>query len=112
MVFVIQNDPAKNISCAEKYGEVVSLLPHGSNITFSAGAITQRLRSLLSNFCDADYLLLIGDPVAIGIAVAVACSWNRGRAKLLKWDRQEHIYYPVSVDIYLKKGEDSDKFPD
>jgi hypothetical protein len=50
-------------------------------------------------FDDQDYLLCIGDPVAIGLATAVAASRNYGRVKLLKWDRQEHRYYVVKANI-------------
>ena len=70
----------------------------------SAGAVTHKLRAALDGFNDNDYLVLIGDPVAIGIATAVACSWNQGRAKLLKWDREKSEYFPVQIQIY-DKGE-------
>jgi len=50
-------------------------------------------------------LLLIGDPLAIGLAVAVASNANRGKVKLLKWDRQERQYYPLSVNLYGDKDD-------
>ena len=51
-----------------------------------------------------DYLLLIGDPAAIGVACSIAAYFNRGRFNILKWDRQEGIYYPVEIDLH-QKGE-------
>lgn len=110
MVYVVQDPMRMNIISAVKYGEIKILLQKGSQITFSAGAVTNQLKKALSNFNDDDYLLLIGDPAAIGLAVAVAAHWNQGRVKMLKWDRKEHVYYPVSININQKNGGDDDRF--
>jgi hypothetical protein len=110
MVYVVQEQIGKNIISAIKYGEVVVLLPTGSQITFSAGHVTEELKAKLSNFNDKDYLLLMGDPVAIGLATMVAAHWNKGKVKMLKWDKQEKLYYPVSVNLYPKQEETSDRF--
>lgn len=109
MVYVVQEPGGRNIVSAYKHGEVKVLLPPGSQITFSAGAVTNKLMRELSHFNDDDYLLLLGDPAAIGIAVAVASHWNQGRVRLLKWDRQEHMYYPVSFNINNKEGNSDDE---
>jgi hypothetical protein len=103
MVYVVQEQQGKNILPALKYGEISVLLPPGLQIGFSAGQIVQQINAKLSNFSDADYLLLIGDPVAIGVSVAVAGKWNQGKVKMLKWDKQEHMYYPVSINFYEKE---------
>ena len=101
-VYVVQEIPKFNILSAGKYGELELLLPEGQ-ITLSSGPTIKRLRHKLRNFTDDDYLLLIGDPLAIGLAVAIASNVNRGKVKLLKWDRQETQYYPLSVNIYGEK---------
>jgi hypothetical protein len=44
----------------------------------------------------------MGDPAIIGIACAIAAEINRGRIKLLKWDKENKTYYPIQVDIYQK----------
>ncbi len=66
----------------------------------SKGAQTTEVRDYekLIDFNDDDYLLLVGDPAAIGLCCAVAAAIN-GRFTVLKWDRQEMTYYPVSFDI-------------
>jgi hypothetical protein len=107
MVYIIQEQQGKNVLSAGKFGELTYLLKEGSQVTLSAGFVTNTLKSRLSEFNDNDYLVLIGDPVAIGLAVAIACHWNKGRAKLLKWDRQDKTYYPVEINIY-QKGESND----
>lgn len=100
MVYVTQEQPSKNITPALDFGEIEALLPPGLEVAHSAGQVAERFKVKLSKFCDDDYLLLIGDPVTIGIAVAVAGWWNNGRVKMLKWDRQERRYLPVSCKLY------------
>ncbi len=53
----------------------------------------------LSTFCDDDYLLLIGDPAIIALAGAIASEMNRGKFKVLKWDRDEKKYYDLEIDL-------------
>ena len=98
-VYVVQEVPKFNVLPARKYGELELMLPPGQ-ITLSAGPTVNRLKHKLRNFTDMDYLLLIGDPLAIGLAVAIASNANRGKARLLKWGRQEKQYYPLNVNLY------------
>lgn len=104
MVYVVQEQAGKNILPAGKFGEIKVLLTAGKQVTFSAGAVAQKLMVQMSTFSDQDYLLLIGDPVLIGISCAVAAHWNNGNVKLLKWDRQEKVYYPVEFNLYRKEN--------
>ena len=101
-VFVVQEVSGRNILSAEKYGELELLLPNNSQIVLSSGPTVRRLNQKLKNFSDDDYLLLMGDPSAIGIACAIASSNNRGRFKCLKWDKREFRYYPVQINLYEK----------
>ena len=103
-VYVVQEVPKFNVLPARKYGELELMLPPGQ-ITLSAGPTVNRLKHKLRNFTDMDYLLLIGDPLAIGLAVAIASNANRGKARLLKWDRQEKQYYPLNVNLYGDKDD-------
>ena len=57
------------------------------------------LREKLRSFSDSDFLLAIGDPIAIGMSVAIAAGFNSGKIKMLKWDRQEHRYYALEADL-------------
>jgi hypothetical protein len=70
----------------------------------SPGPIKHKLERLLKDFNDNDYLLLSGDPQIIFMVGAVIAKVNNGRAKSLKWDRQENTYYPLEFDLY-EKGE-------
>jgi len=109
MVYVLQELPGTstgrpkyNIMGALKYGKLKVLLKENTQIVLSPGPIVFELRRLLKNYTSKDYLLLSGDPSVIGIAVAIVSDINNGRFNLLKWDRQEKVYYPLEIDLYEK----------
>ena len=111
IVYVIQEIPGTkegrpkiNIMGAQKYGEIKVLLREDSQIIFSQGPIIFSLRTKLKNFTQEDYLLLTGDPAIIGVACSVVSDMTNGKYNLLKWDRQEKMYYPIKINLY-EKGE-------
>lgn len=97
MVYVVQEVQGRNVLAARQYGELSVLLPPG-DVVLSPGPTVRKLKRKLKDFCDADYLLLMGDPVAIGIACVVAAEMNRGKVQVLKWDRQQHVYYSLKFN--------------
>jgi len=103
-VFVVQEMPNHDLAPAMKFGEMKVLLPSYTQIAFSTAPTIRSLRHKLRSFSDADYLLLAGDPVAIGLACSVAAFFNNGRYVALKWDRRERMYIPVKIDV-TQKGE-------
>ena len=109
IVYVIQevpgtkaNAPKINIMGAAKYGKFEFLLPEFSQIIFSPGPLVFKLRKLLKNYRPKDYLLLTGDPAIIGVACSIASDITNGKFNLLKWDRQEKMYYPIEINLYEK----------
>ena len=62
--------------------------------------LTHKLKKELSTFNDDDYLLLMGDPAIIALAGAVVSEMNRGKFKILKWDRDEKRYYDIEIDLW------------
>ena len=111
IVYVLQEVPGTqagrpkfNIIGAQKYGKLKVLLREDSQVVMSPGPIKHKLERLLKDFNDNDYLLLSGDPQIIFMVGAVIAKVNNGRAKSLKWDRQENTYYPLEFDLY-EKGE-------
>ena len=97
-VYIVQEAPGKNLVPAQKYGELELLLPARTNLMLSTGPEVLKLKRKLRDFNDEDYLLLVGDTSAKCICCAIAASVN-GRFSVLKWDRQEMAYYPVTFDI-------------
>ena len=79
-VYVVQEVPGRNVLGARQYGDLKVLLPSNINIILSPAP-------------------------TIGLACVLASENNRGKYSILKWDRIEKDYYPVSIDIH-QKGED------
>ena len=109
IVYVIQKiagtqagNPKINIMGAQKYGQFKFLLPEFSQIIFSPGPLIFELRKKLKNFKKEDYILCTGDPAIIGIACSLVSDITNGRYHLLKWDRQEAKYYPITINLYEK----------
>ena len=98
-VYVVQDFGTKNISGATRFGRIRTLLPPNRQIVFSSAPTVARLREGLNEFSDDDYLLLMGDPAAIGIACSIASHVNDGKFKMLKWDRQEALYLPININL-------------
>ena len=94
--------PKFNIMGAQKYGKLKVLLREDTQIILSPGPIIFELRRLLKDYNSNDYLLLSGDPSVIGLACAIVSDINSGRFNLLKWDRQEKVYYPLEINLYEK----------
>ena len=110
-VYVIQEiagtksgNPKINIMGASHYGKFKFLLPEFSQMIFSPGPLIYKLRQGLKNFKESDYLLLTGDPAIILVAGVIASDITNGKVNLLKWDKQERKYYPISINIH-EKGE-------
>jgi len=111
IVYVIQEIPGTkagtpkiNIMSASKYGKFKFLLPEFSQIIFSPGPLIFKLRNLLKNYTQEDYLLLTGDPAIIGVACSIVSQLTNGKYNLLKWDKQERQYYPITINLN-EKGE-------
>ena len=116
-VYVIQEiagtkagNPKINIMGAAAYstsGKFNFLLPEFSQMIFSPGPLIYKLRQGLKNFTKDDHLLLTGDPALIGVACSIVSDITNGKYNLLKWDKQERKYYPISINLY-EKGEIDD----
>ena len=109
IVYVIQELPGTkvgapkiNIMSARKHGEFKFLLPEFSQIIFSPGPLIFKLRNLLKDYTPEDYLLLTGDPAIIGVACSIVSDMTNGRYNLLKWDKQDRMYYPISINLHEK----------
>jgi len=109
IVYVLQELPGTrigrpkfNIMGALKYGKLKVLLKENTQIVLSSGPVMYELRKLLKDYNSNDYLLLSGDPAVIGLACAIVSDINNGKFKLLKWDRQEKVYYPIEINLFEK----------
>ena len=100
--------PKINIMSASKFGEFKFLLPEFSQIIFSPGPLIFKLRNLLKDYTTKDYLLLTGDPAIIGVACSIVSDMTNGKYNLLKWDKQDRIYYPIKINLHEKGKVDNE----
>ena len=96
--------PKINIMGAAGYGKINFLLDERAQMIFSPGPLILKLKRLLKDFKQKDYLLLTGDPALIGVACCIVSDLTNGKFNLLKWDKQERRYYPIAINLY-ERGE-------
>ena len=113
-VYVIQDVPGTregrpkiNIIGASQFGDLKVLLPENAQIILSSGPLVFKLKKLLKDYTQEDYLLLTGDPAIIGVACSIVSDITNGKYNVLKWDKQERKYYPIEINLY-EKGEIDD----
>ena len=107
-VYVVQNVMRKqsdgtirslDYSKAERFGEVIFLFDGQKQVVMSPQPTIRKLKSVLKDLKDHDYLLLVGDPALIGLTTSVVSYILNGRYNMLKYDRLEKDYFPIRVDI-------------
>ena len=91
--------PLYDLTPALKFGTLKVLLPHGP-VMLSTKPMVDHMRTEMDEFCDEDYILAVGDPAAIISAGMVASQANKGRVKLLWYDRQQRAYIPLQFDLF------------
>lgn len=64
-----------------------------------ARALCERLRDLLCNFSDKDYIVPLGNPALIALAVMIAAECNDGKVRMLDWIKEEKRYRIIPVDL-------------
>lgn len=88
-----------DLSPAAQYGELVYLLGQRGNIPQATSKTIALLREKLRDFKPTDYLVAIGDPVAIAAAAVVAAGYSGGTINVLKWDRRIEGYLPYRLEL-------------
>lgn len=106
-VFVVQNTQHKNpftkelepkfdLNPALEYGRLVYLLSPSAS-PFHPETIIPELQRSLEDFQPDDYLLMIGNPVLIGLAFAIAAHYTNGDVRALQWSGRSNKY--IAIDI-------------
>lgn len=95
-VYVIQNNPFNDTTSATQYGELKVLVPFGDNNYAVRDTITL-LKDGLKDFKEGDYVLLMGDPVAIALTglVLYEVLGETDHVRFLKWNRRTSEYILV-----------------
>lgn len=91
--------PTVNVNPAKKYGELVIMLPAGSQFYAASEAvriIKHRLAEL--DFTPDDYFLPMGSPTVMAVAAAIAARRGNGCLNLLQWDNQQDTYHLYKLE--------------
>ena len=90
--------PKYDLSPAEQYGEIVELLSPTAK-PFNPAPLVEELYIKLEKFGNDDFIICIGNPILLSMAVAVAADINDGKVRLLQWHGHRNEYVPVDVDL-------------
>lgn len=108
-VFVVQNqhrrndrgllEPKFDFSSAEEYGSLSYLLGP-SAAPWNPEIIIPELHEKLKDFSSKDHLLLVGNPILIGWATAIAADSADGEISLLQWSGKDRRYISVCSQVF------------
>ena len=90
--------PKYDLAPAAAHGKLVYMLGPGNIFKDRMEQATRQIAKVLHNFTAEDFLLAVGDPVAIAAAVLIAGQHTGGSIKLLKWDRLSSAYECFNVN--------------
>jgi hypothetical protein len=100
IVFVVQDDPRRNMTSAMDFGLLEGLLEADEEANMlNIPKIVTKIRYGLRHMQPTDYLLCSGNPIAIGIAFAVAFELCGPKFNALKWDPQERRYWVARINL-------------
>ena len=96
-VFIIQDSGDKNFSSLISDDVTITVVTNRDCPLFgNHDDHVLAMRRVLADYKPGDGLVLVGDPVNIGIAVHEILS-KKGGVLLLKWDRQTRNYIPIKL---------------
>jgi len=91
--------PKYDLTPAAVYGQLVFMLGPGNIFKDRMAQAIKQLSAVLQSFSQEDFILAVGDPVAIAAAVLIAGGRTGGTITLLKWDRISAAYEPFAISI-------------
>ena len=90
--------PIMDLRPAAKYGDLVIMFNQNASRA-DLHDVVSVMQEHMAAFQPEDYLVALGDPAFIVAASMIASRKSNGAVRLLKWDRNERIYYPAEIRI-------------
>ena len=103
-VYVVYNDSRKNMSAADKFGQLKDVYSSVGRV-YNGDKLIEHARRVLDNWQPGDYLLLVGDPTLCGICMAVALE-SEEEINVLRWDRINFDYVPLRLNFSYQEVQD------
>lgn len=98
-VFVTE-DTRHNLTRAMEFGDIQIVESEDFPQFRSGKPVLERItRKLIEFNPEDDYLLLVGDPVLIGLCTAVLATMGHKSIRVLKWDNQSRRYIPINLPL-------------
>ena len=108
-VYIVQNYQTKNehtgiyesrydLEPAKRWGELVFLLTPKAK-PFNSKMIIAELKQKLADYTSEDYILPVGNPCLIAMAVSCAVE-NNGQVNLLQWVKANNSHVPIVCDFF------------
>lgn len=106
--------PSMDLSPAEEFGRLQIILSETHNPLADPQTTAQIVEDLLHAFkpTRSDWLLLVGNPILIGITTTLFARHTGGHLRLLQWNRGRRCYLPVELSLErqssgLVRGDDA-----
>jgi len=90
--------PTVELSQANKFGEVVVMLPPNA-VRAGLAPCVAAMKEKLQAYSADDYLIGVGDPSMIAAAACIAVRKSGGLLRMLKWDRMSKDYFVAEVRV-------------
>lgn len=117
-VWVVYSDRRKDLSAAEKFGQLTDMFYHNqlprkvdtqtNQMILDTEKVIKMARKMLRRYSPGDFILPIGDPILCSIVetVAVMDYAPNETVQILRWDRQELEYHAETHDFSLDEEEE------
>ena len=96
-VFVVYNDTRKNMSAAEKFGNLKDVFTSVGRV-YNGDKMIEHARRVLKDWQPGDFLLMVGDPTLCAICMSVALDYDE-EINVLRWDRVNFDYVPFVLNF-------------
>lgn len=90
--------PVVNLQSAERFGQLVTLLPPEANRMHIAPLVAA-MKEKLTEVSPDDWLLAVGDPSLIGAACVLFARKCNYQLRVLRWDKFTSSYFPVEIQL-------------
>lgn len=100
-VFIVQGSSGRmDFSPAAEYGELVHLLADRDSVFRMDQTLAKLAKSPLMGITADDFILPVGNPTLIGVAIALAADQLDGSVNVLQWLGKEKEYIPISAKLW------------
>lgn len=96
-VYVVMNDNRKDLTDAERYGQLKDVFSSVGRV-YNTPRMIEHARRVLSKWKDGDSLLVIGDPTLCGVCMSIVLE-NHDHIDILRWDRDNMQYVKQAWDF-------------